>query len=281
MVRRAIVPITMGSSGARTLAAGSFLVSELRFAPDMWLSPHVHDRASLAVMLEGSFDLGITRRVYPCEPGSVAAEPVEERHSNRVGRAGAHVLAIQPEPGAADRLGPCAELFDEVRHARRSPLAVLAWSMVRELRAPDSVTLLAVEGLSLEMVALALRESRAVRRGRLAPGWLTRVRDCLQDRFLDPPTLGELATDASVHPDYLARAFRAWFGQPIGRYVRRLRLEWAAERLAVTAIPIVQIAFQAGFADQSHFTRAFKRHIGVAPGDYRRSVWGLSHFSSR
>ena len=251
---------------------GGFLVSDLRFAPDAWLPPHVHDRASLAVMLEGSFDLGITGRVLACESGSVAAEPVEERHSNRVGRGGAHVLALQPEPGAANRLGPCAALFDQVGYARHSPAAVLAWKLVRELRAPDNMTLLAAEGLALEMVAVALREDRALRLGRLAPAWLTRVRDCLHGRFLDPPSIAELAHDANVHPDYLARAFRIWFGHPIGQYMRRLRLDWAAQRLAATSLSIVQIALDAGFADQSHFTRAFKRYIGVAPGDYRRSL---------
>ena len=117
-----------------------------------------------------------------------------------------------------------------------------------------------------------LREDRALRLGRLAPAWLTRVRDCLHDRFLDPPSIAELAHDANVHPDYLARVFRIWFGHPIGQYMRRLRLDWAPQRLAATSLSIVQIALDAGFADQSHFTRAFKRYLGVAPGDYRRSL---------
>jgi len=248
------------------------MVSELYFAPGTWLSPHVHDRASLAVMLEGSFDLGITNRLFACEPGSVAAEPVEERHSNAVGTAGAHVLAIQPEPGAVDRLGPCADLFDSVRYARSSPVVLLAWRLARELRAPDSVTPIAVEGLALETVALALREQRALRRVAAAPRWLARARDHLHERFLDPPTVGELAQDAGVHPDYFARAFRTWFGAAVGAYVRRLRLDWAADRLARTEVPIVEIALDAGFADQSHFTRAFRHQVGITPGDYRRTI---------
>lgn len=272
MVRRATVPITLGASGARALSVGGLLVSDLQFPPDAWLAPHVHDRASLAVMLEGSFDLGITHRVYACEPGSVAAEPVDERHSNAVGTAGAHVVAIQPEPGAVDRRGPCGELFESVRYTRRSPVVPLAWRVARELRTPDAVTPLAVEGLTFEILALALREDRWTRRIAAAPRWLVRARDCLHDRFLDPPSVAELAQDAGVHPDYLARAFRAWFGDAIGRYVRRLRLDWAAARLAGTETSIVGIALAAGFADQSHFTRAFRRHLGVTPGDYRRTL---------
>jgi AraC-like DNA-binding protein len=38
--------------------------------------------------------------------------------------------------------------------------------------------------------------------------------------------------------------------------------------------PLVAVALEAGFADQSHFTRAFKRHTGLAPGRYRRELQG-------
>jgi AraC family transcriptional regulator len=47
-----------------------------------------------------------------------------------------------------------------------------------------------------------------------------------------------------------------------------LRLEWAAARLSEER-SLAQIALEAGFADQSHFTRAFRRHFGVTPGRYR------------
>src|ERR1043166_1362907 len=115
MVFRAPVPISMGSSGTRSLGVGGFLVSDLRFPAGARLSPHIHERASLAVMLEGSFDLGITGRCFACEPGSSVVEPPVERHSNMLGTHGARVLAVQPGPATMGRLGPCSELFNAVR----------------------------------------------------------------------------------------------------------------------------------------------------------------------
>jgi AraC family transcriptional regulator len=56
--------------------------------------------------------------------------------------------------------------------------------------------------------------------------------------------------------------------------VRQLRIEYACHELAASDTPIVQIALAAGFCDQSHFTRTFKRLIGVAPSQYRESVRG-------
>jgi AraC family transcriptional regulator len=270
MARQAFVPITMGASGSASLALNGFLVTEAGFPPLARLAPHVHERATLAVMLEGSFDLSITNRVYPCEPGCVVTEPAEERHGNALGRAGAHVLVVQPEPTALDRLGPSGGMFEDVRYAARGPVSGVAWRIVRELRSPDSATPLEVEGLVLEMLALVSRQGQLERRARQAPPWLARTRELLHATFRQPPPMDELAREAGVHPDYLARAFRVRFGVPVGTYVRRLRLEWAAARLAGTEEPIAQIALDAGFADQSHFTRAFKRHAGMTPGDYRR-----------
>jgi AraC family transcriptional regulator len=60
----------------------------------------------------------------------------------------------------------------------------------------------------------------------------------------------------------------------VGEYVRRERLDWAVAQLTTTDTPVATVAAEAGFADQSHFTRAFKRHTGLTPGRYRRVVRG-------
>lgn len=261
----------MGASGAASLEVGGLLVTDARFPAREHLFPHVHDRPSLAVMLEGSFDLRITNRVYACEPGSTVTEPAEERHANLLGTAGAHVLVVQPDPRTMDRLGPCGRLFDEVLHTPRSPVRGLARRIGRELCFPDYATPLEVEGLVLEMLALASRHDRVERAARQAPPWLAGARDQLHAHFRDPPRLQDLARAAGIHPDHLARAFRARFGVPVGTYVRRLRVEWAIARLDETEEPIAQVALEAGFADQSHFTRACKRQTGLTPAEYRRA----------
>jgi AraC family transcriptional regulator len=233
----------------------------------------VHERASFAIMLEGSFDITISNRAYACEPESTVTEPAEERHDNRLGSAGAHVVVVQPDAAGVERLGPCGRWFAAVHHAGKTPVWAAAWRVARELRAPDGATPVAVEGLVLEMLALATRRQWTGERPHRtpAPPWLTRAREELHDRFLDPPRVVELAAAAGVHPDHLARAFRLRFGIPIGSYLRRLRLDWAATRLETSEQTISAIALDAGFADQSHFTRTFKRHTGLTPQDYRHT----------
>jgi AraC family transcriptional regulator len=125
----------------------------------------------------------------------------------------------------------------------------------------------------MELLALASRY-----RGRAAARpsrWLAPVRDRLHEGFRAPlPGLEELAREAGVHPVHLARAFRAAYGTSPGGYLRRRRLEWAAEQLRQSERPLAAIASEAGFADQSHFTRAFRAAYGEPPGAWRRARRG-------
>ena len=60
----------------------------------------------------------------------------------------------------------------------------------------------------------------------------------------------------------------------IGEYLRRLRIDRAAEQLATGSQPLAEIALAAGFADQSHFSNVFRRRVGMSPSAYRREVRG-------
>jgi AraC family transcriptional regulator len=84
-------------------------------------------------------------------------------------------------------------------------------------------------------------------------------------------TVAEIAAELEVDTRLLARAFREYYGSSIGEYVRNARLDWAAARLVQTEAPLAALALEAGFADQSHFTRSFKRRTGLPPGKYRRA----------
>ena len=79
----------------------------------------------------------------------------------------------------------------------------------------------------------------------------------------------EIAATVDVHPAHLARTFRRFQRQTVGDYLRQLRLEFARARLSASAEPISEIALSAGFYDQCHFSRAFKRHTGMTPAEYR------------
>jgi AraC-like DNA-binding protein len=129
--------------------------------------------------------------------------------------------------------------------------------------------------LSIETLVLDLLQSAAVRVGttRLpAPGqWLDRVRDKLNESVNAPLRVIDLAREVGVHRVHLGRAFQARYGMCLGEYHRQVRVRWAAQQLAAGETPVGSIAIQAGFADHAHFSRVFKRAMGLTPLAYRRA----------
>ncbi len=96
------------------------------------------------------------------------------------------------------------------------------------------------------------------------------AQDLLRERVISPPSLAELARATGLGPFALLRAFRAETGLPPHAYLNQVRVR-LARRLLDRGVPPAAAAAEAGFADQAHLTRHFKRIVGVPPGAYQRA----------
>ena len=261
------VPVTLGSPRYSIASIDGCDVVHAWFPPGEVLHPHTHDRATVAIMMNGAFDLRFSRHEFSCTPATVSVEPAGERHANRMSPAGAEVLVLQPDLSRDDLWRPFRALLDAVGCRRHAGVAERARRLADEMEAPDPFTGIMTDALVLEMLVLAARGSLEVEGGG-PPPWLLRAQEMLHDA---PGTLriADCAAEAGVHPAHLARAFRQHFRVSVGTYLRRLRLQLAADRLRATDTSIASIAHEAGFADQSHLTRLFKRHLGVTPQQHR------------
>ncbi len=113
-------------------------------------------------------------------------------------------------------------------------------------------------------------------RGRMQsrPAWLSRIVEKLTVEYSERLTLDELSEEAGVHPVYLSRVFRKCTGEGIGEHVHRLRVRAACEQMLEPEISLAEIGLATGFADQSHFTRTFRKVTGVSPGRFREILGG-------
>lgn len=270
------VPISMGSPRFTTMEAGPFLLTRALFSAHDVLSPHIHGRATFAVMLRGSFDVNflnpaVKRRELDCPAGTILTEPACETHLNHIGSKGAEVMVIQVDLSSPDEfIEPFRPLLDEeINHFRHSAISLNARRLARELSQPDHLSELSAEALALDMLVLAARLKATDSTCR--PAWLPRAVDYIRAHFREGLKIAEVAQATGVHPSHLATVFREHHGIPIGEFARRLRLEWAADRLEHTEESISSIAYAAGFSDQTHLTRAFKQYTGATPGAFRRS----------
>lgn len=139
----------------------------------------------------------------------------------------------------------------------------------------DSDVSLEKESLLLSVLAQMIqrhankREDPPLVRKKKGPA-VKRALEYLDANFTENVALSELSNIANVSQFHLLRLFRATVGLPPHAYLIQKRIDYARGLLS-QCLPISEVALEAGFADQSHFTRRFKKIVGVTPGRYCRN----------
>jgi AraC family transcriptional regulator len=110
---------------------------------------------------------------------------------------------------------------------------------------------------------------------RYGPSWLHHL-ETLIDAEYRAPNVERWAKQVGVTRPWLARAYRYWRGEGLGETIRRRRVEAAAIFLENSDLQLAEIAARAGFCDQSHMNRAFKKFFGRTPAVTRTARLGLS-----
>ncbi len=87
------------------------------------------------------------------------------------------------------------------------------------------------------------------------------------------PTLDELAEAVRLSSSRLRHLFREQTGITLWRYQNRLRMRRVAWLLTNTQLPLKEIRYQVGIADESHFHKFFKREFGMTPRRFRETAW--------
>lgn len=244
---------------------GGMLVSTTRYAGDGNLPLHEHDEAYLCLVAGGSYVQQASGRAADCETGLLLVHPEGHRHANRFSPQGARCLSIFPSHEFAASEG-MQRLLGDHRALTLSEAPRLLARIERELAATDDAAPLALQSAIFELIALACRSGKDEQQ----PAWLARVLERLHDDPLANLSLQELGALAGVHPAHLARRFQQAQGMSVGDYRRALRIRLACRTLAQEASSIADVAIAAGFTDQSHFARVFKRVTGETPRDFRR-----------
>lgn len=113
---------------------------------------------------------------------------------------------------------------------------------------------------------------RVARPHRPAHRAVRRAQDYLHANYRANVRLAELARVSDLSPYHLTRLFTASVGVPPHAYQLQLRVDHAKRVLLGGRWGVSDAAHEAGFFDLSHFSRHFKRHVGVSPGIYARQA---------
>jgi len=241
-----------------------FRLSEYSGSADV--PAHRHPDAYFCYVVDGGIDEQAGGREGRFGPGSLHFHPSGDAHSGRIGRAGLHSLSIVARGAAA------AERAAKLSPSRAAAAPATGLYVARCWNAfllRDQASEITLEGAAHGLL-LATCGPFPSGSGTATPAWVSKVRDHLHANFHSPVSLRDLAAIAEVHEVHVVRGFKRSMGVTPGVYIRRLRLDAARHALVATSDPIASIALDAGFYDQSHFTRAFHREIGAPPTAFRR-----------
>jgi AraC family transcriptional regulator len=247
-----------------------FILSESVYVAGQSISPHSHSSPYLSILLQGSYHETCEEQTRIYEPSSVVFHPAGETHADRFLGNGGRIFRFEITNSRRMAASSGAAVLASPFVFVGGPIAWLATRLYSEFRQTDRYSPLVMEGLVLEILGLAGRDA-SLPRSDQPPLWLRRVEQLLRESTPDDLSLPGIAEVAGVHVVHLARVFRRFHGCTVGEYLRGLRIDRAVRELCATRKPLAEVAGSAGFADQSHFCRAFKLSTGMTPGQYRKS----------
>ena len=239
---------------------GLLRIVELRYAPGLRLGAHTHAVPSMSIVLAGMLHERRGRLVESARPLSLSFMAADLAHDDEFGPRGGVLFQVHfDSPG--DTFDDCVALVDGWRWLRAGSAVRPFLRLVAAARANSCED---IEQIVFDVIAAAGHIPPA--RG-TPPLWLQRVREAI-DETREWPRVGELANVGGVHRVQLARQFRRYFGCSVSAYVRRTRVQLAAEHITAGR-NIAAAAHDAGFHDHAHLCHAFEAETSLSPSGWR------------
>jgi AraC family transcriptional regulator len=192
---------------------------------------------------------------------------------------GTELLRRAAGGGARDVDLPCLFSFQD------SVCRELALSMVAEAQTDGPAARMYVESaavvLAQRLMSLAQRPLSAAPRPGLAPSILRRAKEFLHDEMARNPGLTEVSAVVGMNVDHFSRMFKRSTGLAPHQYLGNLRLDRAKRMLAQGRAPIIEIAYEIGYANPSQFSEFFRKRTGLSPTEFRRKVQTASVAAER
>lgn len=190
-----------------------------------------------------------------------------------------HCLAVAVPLGTSDESGEApfydVSFSDPLRLGFDDPvIRALGTALLPSLANPETASRLFVDHVLFALRAhLARRfgvaQDGASRRGKLVAWQERRAKEFIEGHLAENLSLADLARECALSVAQFARSFKRSTGKAPYQFLTERRIERARDLLLHTELPLADVAVCCGFADQSHFTKKFRRVVGMSPGSFR------------
>jgi len=214
---------------------------------------HAHDWPMLSIFVMGEYanrtEIG---EKYLNGPSAVFYR-ASAAHRNVIGPVGFEQIEIEFDPNWL-RLSSLPNA--PVTHWTGGWIGAEARQLAR--RCFDEIAEEQLRGLLRRYIELAVCQRQVQ-----APNWVHTIQRRLRAQTI--PTVSELANELGLHPSWIGEAYHRACGERLQETAARIRVERAARLLRETNQSLAFVALEAGFCDQSHMNRTFRRVLGRPP----------------
>ena len=235
---------------------------------------HSHDVDQRSVILSGGLSEDTPSRTACPGANHSGFKAAGLRHENRYGPNGALILALNMTSKARSVVDWAWAPTDAAPQ-----IGALMSSLMDEPQETGDIV--------QDLIALMSEPGEETRTAEAAPAWLLRVREAVLEAP-DAADFESLAEEAGVHRVHLSRAYSRHFGAPVSQDRRLARLGRAVRTLLEHGVRPADAAYDAGFADQPHFSRTLKAQTGLTPRllmlaftDAGRTLQQVTHVQDR
>ncbi|MFJ8078402.1 AraC family transcriptional regulator [Streptomyces sp. NPDC096176] len=232
---------------------------------------HVHDVWTLLIVDDGAVRYDLNRREHGTPHDTVSLLPPQVPHNGSSATSEGfrkRVLYLDLTQLDERFIGPAVDDPDMNDPLLRRRVGQLHAALSRRGDELEAESRLALVG---ERLRSRLRPRLVADAPVAGRGVAQSLRELLDERLLHGVSLDEASKLVHAHPTHLVRAFTAAFGIAPHQYMMARRID-RARRLLLDGRPPAEVAAAAGFYDQSHLTRHFKRLVGITPGRYASRV---------
>lgn len=241
----------------KTLISTPALRMELsRYAGGEHHARHTDSFSRITLTLRGGFWEETKRTSATVSPGDVLYKSRRVPHEDHFSDSGAQLASLIFLDQTFDAAGRDLWRVRRDRTMLRDSFAALEAAVAKD-----------ASGFSAAAADL-LAQADEPERQRSPPAWLERLKQMLEEHSLATVHVAEEARSAGVHPVHASRLFRSCYGSTITEHAQTQSLRRSLAHLAEDT-PLSEVALAAGFYDQSHMTRVFRRLTGRTPGAHR------------